>query len=186
MSLGRLKKATVPVDWLSWTWTSSHPSSPHWLRISCSACEMSGTLAYSHFVKVVAPSYLVARRLRTNNLLDVTERLIHSASGRVLAEDTEWARSMRARVRGLIGRHAYPPALVLEPASQVHTAFMRAAIDVVFCDDAWVVLHVARMRPWRISRWVRGARRAVELPAGAARGVAVGDLLKVEPYAKDR
>lgn len=128
----------------------------------------------------------MARRDRRHNLLDVTERLIHAATGRVLADDIEWARSIGARVRGLIGRDRYPPALVLEPGAQVHTAFMREPIDVVFCDAGWVVMHTTRMRPWRVSRWVRGARYAVEFPEGAAGAVAVGDVLKVEPYANDR
>lgn len=81
-------------------------------------------------------------------------------------------------MRGAIGNEpATGDALVIATA-QVHTFFMRGRIDVVFCDRDWRVLHVVhRMRPWRVTRWVGGARRVVELPAGAADAVGVGDEL---------
>jgi uncharacterized membrane protein (UPF0127 family) len=96
--------------------------------------------------------------------------LLLREGGVVLADRVGRASRSWQRARGLIGR---PPlargdALVLEPAAQVHTVGMRYAIDVVFCDEQGSVLHVVRrMRPWRITRWVRGARYAVELPSGA-------------------
>lgn len=148
---------------------------------------MSGTLAYSHFVKILAPSArIVTAVVPRANLLDVIERLIHDTTGSVLAEEVEWSRSAPRRVKGLIGRQVPPPALVLEPAAQVHTFFMRFGIDAVFCDREWIVVHVASLRPWRISRWVRAARRVVELPLGAADGVRPGDVLRIELYASDR
>lgn len=116
----------------------------------------------------------------------MTERLIHDSTRTVLAEEVEWSRSPGGRAKGLIGRREPPPALVLEPAAQVHTFFMRFGIDVVFCDRAWIVVHVTSLRPWRISRWVRGARRVVELPLGVAGRVRPGDVLRIESYASDR
>ncbi|HWC13566.1 MAG TPA: DUF192 domain-containing protein [Actinomycetota bacterium] len=116
----------------------------------------------------------------------MTERLVHDTTGTVLAEEVEWCRSALARAKGLIGRRRPPPALVLEPAAQVHTFFMRFGVDVVFCDRAWIVIHVASLGPWRMSRWVRGARRVVELPLGAAGRLRPGDVLRIEPYASDR
>jgi uncharacterized membrane protein (UPF0127 family) len=89
----------------------------------------------------------------------------------VLAERARWARSRSARRRGLVGRPcpALGEALVIDPARQVHTLGMRYAIDVVFCDERWIVVHVVRgLRPWRVTRWVRRARYAVELGAGGA------------------
>ena len=98
-----------------------------------------------------------------------------------MAARVRWARSMRARVRGLIGSMiSEGEALILEPAKQVHTFFMGGPIDVVFCDAEWTVLHVVSpMRPWRIGKWVRGARRAVEFPPGAAHGISPGDKLEL-------
>jgi uncharacterized protein len=93
-----------------------------------------------------------------------------AASGFVLSDDAITASSPMKRIKGLLGR---PPlrrgeALVLEPASQVHTFGMRGPIDVVFCDRDGIVVHIVRaMRPMRVTKWVRGARRAVEMPANA-------------------
>jgi uncharacterized membrane protein (UPF0127 family) len=96
--------------------------------------------------------------------------LVVAETGEVLAERVTWARRPLERVRGLLGRPplALGEALVIEPAAQVHSLGLRYAIDVVFCDASGAVLHnVCPLRPWRITRWVRGARYAVELPAGA-------------------
>jgi uncharacterized membrane protein (UPF0127 family) len=61
--------------------------------------------------------------------------------------------------------------------------FMRFAIDVVFVDRNLVVKKVVdALRPWRMAS-CRGARAAVELPAGEAarRGITVGEQLVLEP-----
>lgn len=106
--------------------------------------------------------------------------LVKVGTGRTVADRVVWARSARQRARGLILR---PPlergsALVIEDASQVHTFGVRLPIDVLFCSGGWVVLHVvAPMVPCRISRWVRGCRYVVELPAGAAGDLRPGDQL---------
>lgn len=86
-----------------------------------------------------------------------------------------WATTPWRRYRGLRGR---PPlsedeALILRPCRQVHTFGLREAIDAVFCDDALRVLHVAELRPRRVSRLVRGARSCVELAAGRAAACAI-------------
>jgi uncharacterized membrane protein (UPF0127 family) len=101
------------------------------------------------------------------------------SSGEVVAENVRWARSLRERVRGLIGFSlSFEDALVFERAAQVHTFGMRGPIDVVFCNGDGRVLHVVRaMRPRRVSRWVRGARITVELAAGRAMNVSAGDVL---------
>ncbi len=72
---------------------------------------------------------------------------------------------------------------MLEPASAVHTWFMRFPIDVVFLDRDLRVLRVVEgMRPWRFAS-ARGARSVLELPAGAARrsGLRAGQHLAATP-----
>jgi uncharacterized membrane protein (UPF0127 family) len=98
----------------------------------------------------------------------------------MLAERIRWARSAMDRARGLIGSPlGADEALIIVPASQVHTFFV-GAIDVVFCDHGWRVLHVVSpMPPRRVTKWVRGARYVVELNPGVAAGVAVGDELEL-------
>lgn len=112
----------------------------------------------------------------------MTERLTHVTSGIVLANKITWARSWFARARGLIGFTLKPGyALVLCPAKQVHTFFMRHPIDVVFCGEGWDVLHVISPMPRRrVSRWVTGARFVVELPSGAGAEVRAGDRLQLD------
>jgi uncharacterized membrane protein (UPF0127 family) len=86
-------------------------------------------------------------------------------------------------MKGLLGREGLDEGegLLLRPASAVHTYFMRFSIDVVFLDDAFVVVAVSdSVDPWR-ARSQRGAKAVLELPAGesARRGLAVGDRLEL-------
>ncbi len=108
----------------------------------------------------------------------MTSTLRHEPTGATLATHVHVARTFRERARGWIGtRPSHGDALIME-TPQVHTFFMKATIDVVFCDRDWRVLHAAHsMVPNRVSKWVRGARYVVELPAGIAKDVAVGDRL---------
>lgn len=98
---------------------------------------------------------------------------------RARVADTAWTRGV-----GLLGTHDAGGGLVIEPCSSVHTWFMRYPIDVLFLGADDVVLAAyTPLRPWRMTRWVRGARRVVELEAGAAGATAVGDRLELSPCA---
>jgi len=83
---------------------------------------------------------------------------------------------------GLMGRRELPDGsgLYLRPCSSIHMFFMRFPIDVAFVDKDFRVVRLYHgLRPWRVSRVVRRAKAAIELPSGAlARaGVGVGDTL---------
>jgi len=102
--------------------------------------------------------------------------------GTELAASAKVARSFWSRFVGLLGRSSLQPgqALVLEPCSSVHTAFMRFTIDVLFLDRSRrVAKAVPSLKPFRVSGMLRGAHAAVELPRGviAETGTAVGDEL---------
>ena len=86
--------------------------------------------------------------------------------GDVLAA-AEVADTARARRRGLLGRDSFDGALVLRPCRNVHTARMRFAIDVAFCDPEGVVLRTVSLPPWRVSPYVHKAAFAIEAQAGA-------------------
>jgi uncharacterized membrane protein (UPF0127 family) len=86
--------------------------------------------------------------------------------GDVLAA-AEVAATARARRRGLLGRDRFDGALVLRPCRNVHTARMRFAIDVAFCDPEGVVLRTVSLVPWRVSPYVRRAAFVIEAEAGA-------------------
>jgi uncharacterized membrane protein (UPF0127 family) len=84
-------------------------------------------------------------------------------------------------MRGLLGRSGLEngEGILLQPASSVHTFFMRFAIDVVFLGREGEVLKIAkRVPPWR-TRAAKGARAILELGPGEAgrRGIRVGDRL---------
>jgi uncharacterized membrane protein (UPF0127 family) len=89
-----------------------------------------------------------------------------------------------ARMRGLLGRSGLEDGegLLIRPTNSVHMFFMRFAIDVVFVDRELAVRKIVEtLRPWRMAG-CRGARAALELPAGAAGryGITVGERLSLE------
>jgi uncharacterized protein len=86
--------------------------------------------------------------------------------GEVLAA-ADIAAGARARRRGLLHRDAFEGAFVLRPCRHVHTAGMRFAIDVAFCDASGVVLRTCTLVPWRLSPIVRRAAFVIEAEAGA-------------------
>jgi uncharacterized protein len=86
------------------------------------------------------------------------------------------ARTFRQRFRGLIGKRDL--FLFIPHCSSVHTFFMRAPIDVVFLDAKHTVIDIRHsVRPWRIAIGARASKHVLELPAGHARRIAVGDVV---------
>ncbi|WP_199810409.1 DUF192 domain-containing protein [Streptomyces rimosus] len=79
----------------------------------------------------------------------------------------EIAASYRARSRGLLGRDGIDGALLLTPASAVHTFRMRFAIDVAYLTRDLTVLTVRTMRPGRLGLPRLRARHVLEAEAGA-------------------
>jgi uncharacterized membrane protein (UPF0127 family) len=99
----------------------------------------------------------------------------------VVCESCLVADSFGLRLRGLLGRPQLPAGegLLLRPSGSIHTWFMSFAIDAVFLDRDFRVVHTTTaMRPWRVAH-ARGARAVLELAAGEAgrRGISVGDRL---------
>ena len=120
-----------------------------------------------------------------------TLKALNRTRGTVLCERLEVAESMAAQSRGLLGRDglASGAGMLFEgsrllPLMWMHMFFMRFAIDIVFLDQSNRVLRINHnLKPWRVSSMVFGARRALELEAGAAArsGTAEGDQLELCP-----
>lgn len=111
----------------------------------------------------------------------MTEIAIRREDGSIVCERCVLADTALARMRGLLGRRQLPngEGILLRPASSVHMAFMRFAIDAVFLDQELRVMKIASgLRPWRAAG-SRGAKSVLEIAAGEAerRGVSVGDRL---------
>ncbi|OKI09754.1 hypothetical protein A6A06_03645 [Streptomyces sp. CB02923] len=79
----------------------------------------------------------------------------------------EIAASYAARTRGLLGRDGIDGALLLTPASAVHTFRMRFPIDVAYLTRDLTVLAVRTMRPGRLGLPRLRARHVLEAEAGA-------------------
>ena len=112
------------------------------------------------------------------------EQRLETADGRVVADHVEVAASMWQRFMGLMFRRELPAGhgLSLTPCNSIHMFFMRIPLDVVFLDrDGRVLRTYEGIRPWRVSRVVRGSRTAVELPAGTLRaaGIEKGAVLRL-------
>ena len=95
----------------------------------------------------------------------------------------EIAASYRARTRGLLGRDGIEGALLLTPASGIHTFRMRFALDIAYLSRDFTVLAVRTMRPGRLGLPRPRARHVLEAEAGAmARwGLRPGLRLTVTP-----
>lgn len=109
---------------------------------------------------------------------------IKRSDGTVACQRCVIADTAPSRLRGLLGRKRLEPGegMLIKPTNSVHMFFMRFAIDVVFVDrDMSVRKIVGTLRPWRMAA-CRGAKAALELPAGAASraGITVGERLVLE------
>ncbi|MGW0509716.1 DUF192 domain-containing protein [Streptomyces olivaceoviridis] len=92
----------------------------------------------------------------------------------------EIATSYRARSKGLLGRDAVDGALLLSPASGVHTFGMRIPIDVAYLDRRLTVIAVRTMRPGRLGLPRPRARHVLEAEAGAMAGWGLRPGARVE------
>ena len=118
------------------------------------------------------------------------------SNSRVLATEVQLAESTLSQARGLMFRSSIPEefALILDvgeggllfggPSRQVvHMLFMRFPIDVLWLVENEVRKN-ARLSPWTSVGFGK-ADRIIELPAGAAADVQVGDIVRLEGTADD-
>lgn len=109
---------------------------------------------------------------------------LETENGTVVADHVALADSIVSRFMGLMFRKELPAGhgLAIRPCNSIHMFFMRFALDVVFVDgDGRVVRVLDSIRPWRASNFVRGAKAAIELPAGTAArsGVTAGMVVRM-------
>ena len=117
-------------------------------------------------------------------------RALNQSRGTVLCARLENAGGVAGQSKGLLGRDGLEPGagMLFEnsrftPMMWMHMFFMRFTIDIVFLSRGDKVIRISRqLRPWRVSAMVFGARRALELEAGAAEksSTQVGDQIKFE------
>lgn len=113
--------------------------------------------------------------------------LVHvpsSGRARTLATTVETANTVLSRGLGLMFRRSIPDGYALAfrfdrtATRDVHMVFVPFPIDVVWMDRE-TVTRVERLRPWLGYARAR-ADTVVELPAGAADGIAPGDVVRLD------
>lgn len=112
-------------------------------------------------------------------------RIVNTTRNQILADKAQEAASFLSRGRGLMFSPPLPlgGGLVIEPCNSIHMFFMGYPLDVIFTDEGGRVLFMYKgIKPWRMGRIVRGARRAIELPEGTIESgdTQVGDFLRFE------
>lgn len=113
-------------------------------------------------------------------------RVVHDSDGerRTLATNVDTADSFRTQTIGLMGRASIPDdyALVFRFDSAarrvIHMLFVRMPLDVIWLRDG-AVTKTKQLRPWTGLGYAK-ADCILELPAGAAADVSVGDTITVE------
>lgn len=109
--------------------------------------------------------------------------IVRGAAGTgTVAVPLELATSYRARTKGLLGRDGIDGAMLLSPASSVHTFRMRFPIDVAYLNRKLEVVAVHTMKPGRLGLPRLRSRHVLEAEAGvmAEWGLGVGARVTVE------
>lgn len=109
-------------------------------------------------------------------------RVFNAARGRVLGTRVALADRWWLRMRGLLGRPPLRPGegMILTPCAAIHMFGMKYPLDVaLLAGDGEVVAVYHALPPGGRTRWHRGARHALELPAGTLQGTGTreGDRL---------
>lgn len=100
----------------------------------------------------------------------------------MLAEDLAVADRILSRMTGLLGKKELKAGqgLLIRPCNEVHTFFMRFAIDVIFVDkNNKIVKIIPNLKPFRITGLYLTSALVIELPAGTTQAThtQVGNLL---------
>jgi uncharacterized membrane protein (UPF0127 family) len=93
---------------------------------------------------------------------------VNVTQNKTLANPLVVADTFLSSLIGLMGKRNFPPGqgLWILPCQSVHTMWMLFPIDVIFLDKNRVVVHcIENMKPFCLSRHVRQAKSALELPA---------------------
>jgi len=94
-------------------------------------------------------------------------KVINLRNNALLADRVVLANTFFSRLIGLLNRRslATGEALILKPASSIHTLFMRFSIDVLFLDESGkVIAALPSLKPFRLSPLYFQSVSVIELP----------------------
>jgi uncharacterized protein len=111
-------------------------------------------------------------------------KALNKTKGSCVASEVYEARSFLERLKGLLGKSGLKEGegMLLEPAYQIHTWFMKFAIDVLFLDRDRKIIHLIKdLKPYRVSGLYKSSRSVLELPSGAIEKskTETGDLIEI-------
>ena len=108
-------------------------------------------------------------------------KCVNAKTGKVIASDLEMKDTYLGRLVGLLGKKGLKEGqgIILKPCSQIHTCFMRFAIDVVFISKDFKVLKIINnMGSWHFSPIVLKSLYTLEVAAGEIQDLHEGDEVK--------
>ncbi|MCZ8521581.1 MULTISPECIES: DUF192 domain-containing protein [Paenibacillus] len=97
-------------------------------------------------------------------------KLVNLDTEEILASDLRSAQTFVQRLQGLMFSKELPAGtgLHIRPCRSIHTFFMRYAIDVLYLDEALVIVGMQEsLQPGRIGPLIPKAQSVIELPAGS-------------------
>lgn len=115
----------------------------------------------------------------------MAKRALNQTKNNIVAEVVDIADNPWTRFWGLMNKPGVAKGygLWIIPCADIHSFFMRFEFDALFIDKQGKVLHlVEKMKPWRISKFVKGGHGVLELDGGviAQSGTEVGDVIVLE------
>lgn len=112
-------------------------------------------------------------------------RLLAKSSRKILIPNLEVANSTWTRTKGLLGRPDLAPdqALWIPRCNNIHTFFMKFALDLVFLNKKMVVTKIVKNVPPGRIVWAWTASSVIEFKTGFLEKtpVQVGEELHVDP-----
>lgn len=95
--------------------------------------------------------------------------------------EIEEAKSFWKRFQGLMGRKELKDGegMFFWNCSSIHCFFMKIPIDVVYLNKEMQVVGVETVDPWKLGHFYKGAKHILEVKAGSAKGISVGDKLEI-------
>ena len=108
-------------------------------------------------------------------------KCINVNTGKIIADNLEMKDTFLGRLIGLLATKNLKAGqgIILKPCTQIHTCFMRFAIDVVFISKDFKVLKVIKnMRAWKFSPIVLKSIYTLEVAAGEIKDLKEGDQVK--------
>lgn len=106
-------------------------------------------------------------------------------SGGCRVEPVQVASSLISKALGLMFRKDLPASgLLLVDVQQVHTYFMRFPLDLIYLDKDFQVIAKDRLATWQKGGYHGHCRYVLELKAGSADGIALGDRAQVLPVGR--